>query len=99
MPHAERTKDAPPLCALCGRAQPLTFHHLIPRALHKRPRYKKRYTKEELRTLGIDVCQLCHNGLHDLFTKHELGESYMTKEALLEHPAVQKHVAWVRKQK
>ena len=86
-------------CALCGREKPLTFHHLIPRKLHGKPRFKKRHSKEELRSRGIDICRLCHDGLHALLTERELGETYHTLDLLREHAGVAKHVAWVRKQK
>jgi hypothetical protein len=91
--------NKPPACELCGRAKPLTFHHVIPKAMHGKPRFQKRHTKEEMRTRGLYICRLCHNGLHDLLTERELGENFTSKELLLEHPAVAKHVAWVKKQK
>jgi hypothetical protein len=86
-------------CELCGRDKPLTFHHLIPKAVHGKKRFQKRYSTEELRSLGIEICRLCHNGVHDLLSERELAEKFTTKEALLEHPAVARHVAWVKKQK
>jgi len=87
------------LCELCGRDQPLTFHHLIPKALHKKPRYQKRHKKEELRARGIDICKLCHDGLHDLVSARDLADHFSTKETLLSHPPVGNHIAWVKKQK
>jgi hypothetical protein len=88
-----------PVCELCGRDKPLTFHHLIPKAMHGKKRFQKRHTKDEMRKLGLNVCRLCHNGLHDLLTERELAEQYNSRELLLEHAGVAKHVAWVRKQK
>jgi hypothetical protein len=86
-------------CELCGREQPLTFHHLIPRAVHGKKRFQKRHTKQELRTRGLHLCRLCHHGIHDLISEKELAERFPTKAALLEHPALLKHIAWVKKQK
>lgn len=86
-------------CELCGREKPLTFHHLIPKAVHGKKRFAKRYSKQEMQARGINVCRLCHNGIHDLISEKELAENFTTKEALLEHPAIAKHVAWVKKQK
>jgi hypothetical protein len=77
----------------------LTFHHLIPKAMHGKKRFQKRHTKAELRTHGLMVCRLCHNGIHDLISERELAENFPTKAALLEHAALKKHVAWVKKQK
>ncbi len=88
-----------PSCELCGRDKPLTFHHLIPRAVHKRKRFQRRHTKQQLRTHGIFICRLCHNGIHDLMSEKELAESFTTKESLLGHPSIAKHIAWVKKQK
>lgn len=87
-------------CELCEREQPLTKHHLIPRAVHTKTRYIKRFGKAEMRRRGIQICRLCHNGIHDLVPcEKELAESYSTKEALLADPRIAKHVEWVRKQK
>ncbi len=87
------------VCELCGRDKPLTFHHLIPKAMHGKKRFQKRHTKQELHTRGLNICRLCHNGLHDLLTERELAEQFNSRELLLEHPGVAKHVAWKRKKK
>jgi hypothetical protein len=87
------------LCELCGRDKPLTFHHLIPKAVHGRRRFQRRHTKNELRSRGIYICRLCHSGIHDLLSEQELAEKFATRETLLAHPAVAKHIAWVKKQK
>ena len=86
-------------CELCGRQQPLTLHHLIPRAVHRKKRYQKRYAWQEMRSRGIAVCRLCHRGIHDLIPERELAEQYTTKESLLAHPGLARHIAWVKKQK
>lgn len=95
----ERKRAAMPRCELCGREKPLTFHHLIPKAVHGKKRYRKRYTKEQMREHGIYICRLCHNGIHDLIDEKQLADNFTTKDALLAHPAIAKHVAWVKKQK
>lgn len=89
-----------PTCDLCERIAPLTFHHLIPRKVHRRNRFRKRYDREVMRSTGLMICRLCHSGIHDLIPdEQELAEQYNTKEKLLDHPGVARHVAWVRKQK
>ena len=35
-------------CQLCQRQSLLTFHHLIPRKMHRRSRFNKKYSKAEL---------------------------------------------------
>lgn len=86
-------------CELCGRDRYLTFHHLIPRALHSKKRFIKLHSRHEMQTRGLYLCGECHDGIHDLLTEKELGVSYNTKELLLAHEGVAKHVAWARKQK
>ncbi|MDX1926981.1 MAG: hypothetical protein SFV81_10705 [Pirellulaceae bacterium] len=87
-------------CELCGRDQPLTFHHLIPCAVHRTKRFIARFGKEEMQTRGLYLCRLCHNGIHDLIPKEkDLADKYNTKDTLMAHPGILKHVNWVRKQK
>ena len=85
-------------CALCGRVTRLTFHHLIPRKMHRRPRFRKRHSREEL-ARGIDLCPRCHRGLHRLHDEMTLASSLNTLEALRGDEAVARHVAWVARQK
>lgn len=85
-------------CALCSRVTALTFHHLIPRKMHRRPRFRKDYSREQLNA-GIDVCRRCHSGLHRLHDEMTLAKQLNTLEALQEDDAVQRHVSWVSKQK
>jgi len=91
-----RLKHGP--CALCGRAIALTFHHLIPRKMHRRTRFRRTHDRDALQR-GIDVCSRCHQGLHRLHDEMTLGRDLNTLEALNADPAVARHVAWVRKQK
>lgn len=85
-------------CALCGREAPLTFHHLIPRKMHRRPRFRRRYDKQTLGA-GIDLCRPCHRGLHRLYDEMTLAERLNTLERLKADEAVARHVAWVRRQR
>ena len=94
MPIVPKTGD----CALCGRHTALTFHHLIPRKLHRRPRFRKRYDREALQR-GIALCRLCHKGVHRLHSEMTLARDLSTLEALSNDPAIRRHVAWVRKQR
>lgn len=87
-------------CELCGRNRLLTKHHLIPRAVHRKGKFQRRYSKEEMRQRGLLLCKQCHDGIHDLIPdEKELAESFNTKEALLADERIRKHVAWVRRQK
>lgn len=87
-------------CELCGRRVKLTFHHLIPCRVHRRPRFVRRHGKQEMQTRGLFLCSLCHNGIHDLIPDEKtLAESYNTRELLLAHEGIARHVAWAAKQK
>jgi hypothetical protein len=91
-------KDGP--CEFCGRAKPLSFHHLIPRRCHRKPRYRRKYSIDEMRHRGLYLCSPCHRGIHDLIPdEEELGARYHTRELLLAHEGMARHVEWVRKQK
>lgn len=88
-------------CELCGRqGQALTKHHLIPCAVHTKKRFINRFGKKEMRERHLMICRLCHSGLHDLFPDEKvLADQYNTRELLLDHDGVKRHIAWVRKQK
>jgi hypothetical protein len=87
-------------CELCGRDVKLTFHHLIPRAVHKRTRFVERHGKEELRSSGLWICRLCHSGIHTIIPDEKvLAESYCTRDLLLGHEGIVRHIRWARKQK
>lgn len=85
-------------CPLCRRSGPLTFHHLIPKKLHRRKRFRKRYSRAEL-AQGVHICRLCHNGVHRLFDEMTLGQEMNTLQRLKESEALQRHVRWVSKQR
>ncbi|MEJ2309562.1 MAG: hypothetical protein P8Z31_11665 [Gammaproteobacteria bacterium] len=85
-------------CQLCRRTTRLTFHHLIPKKLHRRRRFRKDYSREELNR-GIDICRQCHNGLHDLYDEMTLARQLSTLDALLHDEAVMRHVRWASRQK
>lgn len=88
----------PKTCALCGRAVPLSFHHLIPRKVHRRNHFAKHYTREQL-AAGIHVCRLCHKGIHNAHDEITLAKALNTLEKLKRDEQVRRHVEWVRKQK
>ena len=85
-------------CRFCRRECALTFHHLIPKKLHRRVRFKKTYTREELNQ-GIAVCRQCHDGIHDIYDEMTLAKTRATPECLRNDPLLQKHFQWVAKQK
>lgn len=72
-------------CPLCKRPnlRP-SDHHLIPRS---------RGGKET-----ANVCEDCHEAIHETFSNKELERDYNTVEALLAHPTLAKTIAFIAKQ-
>jgi 5-methylcytosine-specific restriction endonuclease McrA len=87
-----------PVCALCGATRPLTFHHLIPRKLHRRDYFRKNFSRREL-ARGIDICRYCHNGIHDRYDEMTLGKNFSTLDALRSDEALREHFVWAGRQK
>lgn len=88
-------------CDLCGRVlkQSTTSHHLVPRAVHRKKRFQRRFTKVEMRTT-VELCRDCHRAIHELVPdEKEIAHSYYTLDLLRDHPAIAKFLGWVRKQK
>lgn len=78
-------KPEPVLCPMCGRVIPddqKDAHHLVPKSKGGK----------------ITVClhSICHDQIHAIFTDSQLAKKFSTIEAILEDPAVQTFVAWVR---
>lgn len=85
-------------CDFCERERPLTFHHLVPKKVHKKSILLKKFTKEDMQTMGLMLCSDCHKTIHRHIDHIDLGKFYHTKEALLGHPEIGKFVKWVAKQ-
>ena len=88
-------------CDLCGRLlkDDTTRHHLVPRAVHRKKRFQRRFSKDE-RLTTVELCRDCHRAVHDLVPdEKEIAERYYTLELLREHPAIAKFLTWIRKQK
>lgn len=85
-------------CACCQRLVPLTFHHLIPRKMHRRKGFRRRFSKEEL-NIGIYVCRKCHRGIHVLYDELTLATRFHSLELLLRDETLAGHFRWVAKQR
>ena len=85
-------------CACCHRRVPLTFHHLIPKKVHRRAHFKRRFTKQTLQG-GIYICRLCHRGVHRQYDEMTLARDYCTLEALTHIAVLSRHFEWVAKQR
>lgn len=84
-------------CEICGTANTITFHHLIPRTCHRNKWFKKQFTKDEMQTRGINVCRKCHSFIHKTFSEKELGRNFNTLEKILENEVIQKYRKWAVK--
>ncbi|MDT8895382.1 hypothetical protein RSO41_12020 [Halomonas sp. I1] len=93
--HELSPPPRPEHCQLCGRAAPLTRHHLIPRALHGKARYRRRFDRAERLASILWVCHPCHRHLHAVLSERELAEHYRSREALLGHPEIRAFVEWL----
>ena len=97
MPSSSRLAP-PPVpegCELCGRMEALTRHHLIPRALHNKPRYRKRYSQEERLTAIAWLCRPCHKHIHRLYSERELADRLNSIAALRHDAAISHFVEWL----
>ena len=77
---------------------PLTFHHLVPKKVHRRAHFKRHFSKVELQR-GIRVCRLCHQGIHREFDEMTLASKLNSLAALLQDPSLARHFDWVAKQR
>jgi hypothetical protein len=95
----QRRRQAPVApCPCCERTTALTFHHLIPKKLHRRSRFRKHFTREQLNQ-GMEMCRQCHSGIHARYNEMALFLEFSEPEALLADPALKKYFAWVGKQR
>ncbi|MCF1470598.1 HNH endonuclease [Agrobacterium vitis] len=75
----------PVLCPMCERVIPddqKDDHHLVPKSKGGK----------------ITVClhRVCHSQIHAIFTDAQLAKKFSTITAILEDPAMQKFVTWVK---
>ena len=85
-------------CELCERTRELTFHHLVPRSMHKRKWVQRSFSAEQ-RQEGLMLCRDCHSAIHRFFDCAELARNRYSKEKLLEHDDFLAFVLWIRKQR
>jgi 5-methylcytosine-specific restriction endonuclease McrA len=91
-------RNRPGTCCLCGRELPLTFHHLIPRKVHRRSYFQKNFSRDDLNR-GIFICRTCHRGIHALYDEMTLARHFNTPERLRADPELARHFAWCARQK
>ncbi len=83
-------------CELCKReGTAITRHHLIPRAVHRKPRTTRTFEPGELNGRIANLCAACHKFVHSVLSEKELAAEYTSLETLRTHPEIQKFVQWV----
>ena len=84
-------------CELCQRpVAGLTRHHLIPRHLHRKKRFQKLFSKEDMVTRTLWVCRPRHNAIHKACSECELGLYYNSWDKLMELEELMVFVEWIR---
>ncbi len=81
-------------CAICGREDTLTRHHLIPRTRHYNKRNKREFERALVRQV-VGICPPCHGQIHQLLSEKELEREYNTIAKLKLHPRVAKFAQWI----
>jgi 5-methylcytosine-specific restriction endonuclease McrA len=81
-------------CAICGREETLTRHHLIPRTRHHNKRNKREFERATVRQI-VGICRSCHSQIHSLLSEKELERGFNTIDKLKAHPGVAKFAEWI----
>lgn len=84
-------------CEICERDwMPLTYHHLIPKAVHAKVLKRGWHDEKQLNSVAW-LCRACHSFVHNLASNEELAKDYYTVELICEREETQKWAQWVRK--
>lgn len=82
-------------CEICERDWvPLTYHHLIPRAVHDKVVRRGWHRREDLQSVAW-LCRACHSFVHRLAGNEELAREYFTVERLMGREEVVAFASWV----
>ncbi|KAL2355954.1 hypothetical protein BJ546DRAFT_584993 [Cryomyces antarcticus] len=82
-------------CEICDRDWiPLTYHHLIPRAVHAKVLKRGWHEEWELNKVAW-LCRACHSMVHGIASNEELAKEWFSVERLREREDVQKWAGWV----
>lgn len=82
-------------CEICQREHlPLTYHHLIPRAVHAKVLKRGWHREWELNKVAW-LCRACHSFVHKVGSNEMLAKELYSVDLLLEREDVQKWAAWV----
>ncbi|TKA72495.1 hypothetical protein B0A49_05842 [Cryomyces minteri] len=91
--YAPQTRRAS-ACEICDRDWiPLTYHHLIPRAVHAKVLKRGWHEEWELNKVAW-LCRACHSMVHGIASNEELAKEWFSVERLREREDVQKWAGW-----
>ncbi|TGZ80166.1 hypothetical protein EX30DRAFT_320474 [Ascodesmis nigricans] len=85
-------------CEICDREGNVTYHHLIPRSVHKKV-LKRGWHQEWRLNVVAWLCRPCHSAVHRCASNEELAREYYTVEKLLEREDIQKWRNYISKQR
>ncbi|WP_084407334.1 HNH endonuclease [Aestuariibacter salexigens] len=92
------TKPKYGFCPCCSRQVALTFHHFIPKKMHRRQYFRKHFSRDKLNN-GMSVCRACHDGIHSHYDEMTLAKHYYNAQRLLVDDTLRQHYHWISKQK
>ncbi|MBA3881513.1 MAG: HNH endonuclease [Chthoniobacterales bacterium] len=81
-------------CAICGREETLTRHHLIPRTRHHNKRNKREFARDFVKQI-VAICPPCHSQIHALLSEKELERGYNSVASIKAHAGVAKFASWI----
>lgn len=82
-------------CEICERDWiPLSYHHLIPRAVHAKV-LKKGWHDEWMLNSVAWLCRACHSFVHRMASNEELAKEWYTVDRILQREDVQEWAKWV----
>lgn len=82
-------------CEICERDWiPLSYHHLIPKAVHAKV-LKKGWHDEWMLNSVAWLCRACHSFVHRMASNEDLAREWFTVERILERDDVQEWAKWV----
>ena len=82
-------------CEICERSYiPLTYHHLIPRAVHAKSLKRGWHEEWQLNKVAW-LCRACHSFVHRVASNETLAREFDTVEKLVEREDVQNFARWV----
>ena len=84
-------------CEICDRDWvPMTYHHLIPKAVHAKALKRGWHEEKELNSVAW-LCRACHSFVHRMASNEDLAKEWYTVERICDREDVQKWAMWVGK--